>query len=302
MKLTLPYGKTGLEVELPDGADVYLPTPMPALQEPMEAVCRSLSQPIGSPPLRDLLRADRTVAIVVSDITRPVPNRVILPPVLQTIAEAGVPNRNVAVIVGTGMHRPMARGELVAMLGEEVVESYRIVNHDARDRSTLDRFVTDNGVEVWMNRDYLQAGFKLLTGFIEPHIFAGYSGGGKAVLPGLCGAETILANHGYDMLADHHATWCETERNPVFQDIRNTVLQTHPDFIVNVTLNEKQEITGVFSGETCAAHDAGIAQAAVQAVTPIPHLYDVAVSTNMGWPADLNIYQSMKGCWAAALQ
>jgi nickel-dependent lactate racemase len=120
------------------------------------------------------------------------------------------------------------------------------------------------------------------------------------VLPALCGAESILSNHGFAMLNDPHATWCEAESNPIFQDIRSIALATRPSFIVNVTLNEKKETTGVFAGEPAAAHDAGIAQAARQALTPIPHLYDIVVATNMGWPADLNLYQSMKAMSVAA--
>jgi nickel-dependent lactate racemase len=239
------------------------------------------------------------VAIVISDITRPVPNRVLLPPILETIAAAGVPRERVSIICGTGMHRANSDEELTSMLGEEIVEGYRIVNHNARDRSTLTSIDVDGG-EFWLNRDYLEAGVTILTGFVEPHIFAGYSGGGKAVLPGLAGAEAILKNHGADMLFHPRSTWCCAEGNPIFEQIRRVALATQPAFTVNVTLNEKKEITGVFAGELAAAHDAGIAQAAAQALTAIPHLYDVVVSTNMGWPADINLYQSMKGMSVAA--
>ena len=301
MKVTLPYGRSDLDVELPDNVDVFLPVSTPTLPDPDSAVRHALAHPLNSRPLRDLVRPTDSVAIVISDITRPVPNRTLIPPILETLAAAGVPRDRVVIVNGTGMHRANSRDELAIMLGEEVVDNYRIINHDARDRSTL-VYLPANGrsAEVRVNRDYLEADLKILTGFIEPHIFAGYSGGGKAILPGICGAETILSNHSFAFLADPNATWCRADDNPLFQDIRKVALATRPSFIVNVTLNEKKVITGVFAGEMVAAHDAGIAQAARQALKPIPHLYDIAVTTNMGWPADLNLYQSMKGMSVAA--
>ncbi len=151
-----------------------------------------------------------------------------------------------------------------------------------------------------MNRRYLEAEVRILTGFVEPHLFAGYSGGGKAVLPGVSGAEIVMSNHGAGMLGHPKATWCVTEGNPIFEEMRDIALLTHPTFSVNVTLNERREITGVFAGELVAAHDAGIAQAERQYLRPIPHLFDIVVSTNMGYPADLNLYQSVKGMSVAA--
>jgi len=296
MKLHLPYGKNGLDVVLPDYADVFLPAATPPLADPVAAVREALVTPVNSRPLRELLRPSDTAALVISDITRPVPNRVIIPPVLETLANAGVPRERTKIIVSTGMHRPSTKDEIESMLGAEIAGAYPIINHVARDESTLAFLETTNrGTEVWLNRDYLSADVKVLTGFIEPHIFAGFSGGGKAVLPGLAGAKTILHNHSYEMLAHPQSKWCVAKGNPIFEESRKVALATRPAFLLNVTQNERQEITGVFAGEMSAAHDAGIAQAARQALTPIPHLYDIAVVTNMGWAADLNLYQSMKG-------
>jgi len=296
MKVHLPYGKNGLDVVLPDYADVFLPAHSPPVSDPNAAVREALLSPIKSRPLRELVRPGDSVAVVISDITRPAPNRVIIPPILETLAGAGVPRERVKIIVGTGMHRPSTRDELETMLGAEVVEAYPIVDHVARDESTLAFLeTTKRGIEVWLNRDYLSASVKILTGFIEPHIFAGFSGGGKAVLPGVAGAKTILRNHSYEYLANPRSKWCVTDGNPIFEEARSVALASRPTFLLNVTQNERQEITGVFAGETAAAHDAGIAQAARQALTPVPHLFDIAVATNMGWAADLNLYQSMKG-------
>ena len=301
MKVHLAYGRDGLDVELPDSADILLPQRTRALPEPQAAVREALRQPIGSRPLSELLRPSDRVAIVISDMTRPVPNRVLLPPILETAAAAGIPREQVVIVNGTGMHRADTRDELLAMVGQEILDSYRIAQHDARDRGSLAFVATSaRGVEVGVNAEYLRADVRILTGFVEPHIFAGYSGGGKAVLPGIAGADIIMSNHGVDMLNHPKATWCETEGNPIFEQMRDVALATHPAFLVNVSLNAKKEITGVFAGEMVAAHEAGMAQAARQALHPISHPYDVVVTTNMGYPADISLYQAVKGASAAA--
>jgi nickel-dependent lactate racemase len=151
-----------------------------------------------------------------------------------------------------------------------------------------------------MNRRYLEAGVKIVVGFVEPHLFAGYSGGGKGLMPAIAGAGAVMANHGADMLAHPKATWCVTGGNPVFEEQRDLALLTKPSFLLNVTLNTERAITGVFAGELVAAHEAGIAQAERQYVRPVPRAYDIVVSTNMGYPADLNLYQSVKGMSVAA--
>ena len=296
MKVHLPYGKNGLDVDLPDHADVFLPPSVDPLADPEAAIHRALVEPIGSPPLRDLIRPFDSVAIVISDITRPVPNRLLVPPLLDTIGEAGVARENVVIIVGTGLHRASTPEERSMMLGEEIARTYRIIDHDARDESTLEYAgKTARGADIRVNRDYLNADIKILTGFIEPHIFCGYSGGGKAVLPGVSGAKTIIQHHSYAMLAHPRSSWCQAQGSPTFDESREAALLTKPDLLLNVTLDEKKQVTGVFAGEMVAAHDAGIAQVARQSLTPIDRLYDIVVTTNMGWAADINLYQGMKG-------
>jgi nickel-dependent lactate racemase len=301
MKVHLGYGEHGLDVELPDGTVVLEPSRTPALADPRAAVAEAIERPIGSAPLRQLVRAGDKVAIVVSDLTRPVPNRVLLPPILETVHAAGVPRADVLIIIGTGMHRAGTPEETERVLGPEIASMYEWVNHLSRDKSTL-KFLTKSarGAEVWMNRRYLEADVKIVTGFVEPHLFAGYSGGGKGVLPGVAGTEAVMSNHAADMLGHPKATYCVGEGNPIFEEQRDIALLTKPSLLVNVTLNEKREITAVFAGELVAAHDAGIAQAERQYVREIPHPFDIAVSTNMGYPADLLLYQSVKGMAVAA--
>ncbi len=297
----LAYGESGLDVELPEGALVLEPERVPALRDPARAVAGAVAAPLDSPPLRDLVRPEDRVAVVVSDVTRPVPNRLLLPPILDAVHAAGVPRERVVIIIGTGLHRAGTDEEEERVLGPEIRASYEVVNHVARDKSTLEYLTTTaRGVEVLLNRRYLEADVRIVTGFVEPHIFAGYSGGGKAVLPGVAGADIVMNNHGADMLAHPNATWCQTDGNPIFEEVRDVALLSRPSFCLNVTLNERREVTGVFAGELLAAHAAGIAQAERQYVRAIPHLFDIVVSTNMGYPADLNLYQSVKGISVAA--
>ena len=304
MKVQLAYGEHGLEVELPDSAVVLEPKRVAALTDPHRAVAEAIERPLGAPPLRELVRAGDgstslttgRVAIVVSDITRPVPNRLLLPPVLDVVHAAGVPRERIVIVIGTGMHRASTADEVQRIVGPEIAASYEVVNHDGRDKRTLSYVTTTSrGVEVWMNRRYLEAEVRIVTGFVEPHLFAGYSGGGKGVLPGVAGAEIVMSNHGADMIGHPKATWCVTEGNPIFEEQRDVALLTRPTFCLNVTLNERREITGVFAGELVAAHDAGIARAEEQYVSSIEQPFDIVLSTNMGYPADLNLYQSVKG-------
>src|ERR1700675_2155355 len=225
MKVHLAYGEHGLDVELPDDTFVLEPPRVPGLADAHRAVAEAIERPIGSPPLRQLIRSGDRVAIVVSDLTRPVPNRILLPPILEAVHAAGVPRENVVIIIGTGMHRPSTPEEMRRILGPEIASSYEVINHVARDKSTL-KFLTKSarGVEVWMNRRYLEADVRIVTGFVEPHLFAGYSGGGKGVLPGVAGTEIVMSNHAADMLGHPNATYCVGEGNPIFEEMRDIAL------------------------------------------------------------------------------
>ena len=247
------------------------------------------------------MRATDTVAIVVSDITRPVPNELLLRPLLETVHDAGVGRENVVIVIGTGMHRRSTPDEVERIVGREIATSYEVIDHVARDKPSLKLLTTTaRGVEVWINRRYLEADVRIVTGFVEPHLFAGYSGGGKGVLPGVAGTEIVMANHAAEMIGHPNATFCIGEGNLIFEEQRDVALLTKPSLLLNVTLNAGREITGVFAGELIAAHDAGIAQANRQYVRAIPHPFDIVVTTNMGYPSDILLYQSVKGICAAA--
>ncbi len=223
MKIDLAYGKRGLRVDLPDHAHVLAPADVPALPDPSAAVREALRRPIGCPPLPELMRPGDSVAIVFSDITRPTPNHILIPALLEELAEAGIDRRSITLINGLGMHRVNTPEELESMLGRDVVEGFRIVQHDSEDGGGLTYLMTNQrGARVSINRHYMQAQVKILTGLVEPHIFAGYSGGGKAVLPGIDGAEAVMSNHSGAMVGHPKSTWCSVEGNPIYREMRET--------------------------------------------------------------------------------
>ncbi|NPV47879.1 MAG: nickel-dependent lactate racemase [Armatimonadetes bacterium] len=304
MRLTLRYGRNGLDVTLPDRnvAHVLHLNPLPPLLHPRQAVMEGLRQPIGAPPLAELAHGRRDAAIVISDLTRPVPNALILPPILETLAEAGLPPERVLLLVATGLHRGNTPDELAEMLGPEIMASgVRIENHAARDAgSHLDLGRSPRGIPVQVDRRYVEADLKVLTGLIEPHLMAGYSGGRKAICPGLCGVETVLAWHSPPMLDPPEACagnlWC----NPVHEEaLAIADLAGGADFIVNVVLDEARQVTGVFCGDMREAHLAGMEQAERQAKVVVPEAVDIVVTTSAGYPLDLTFYQGVKGMLAA---
>lgn len=303
MRLKLAYGREGLWIDLPDDAPVTVIEPqfVPGLPDEKEAIVEALRSPLGTPPLRDLVQPDDTVAVVFSDLTRPMPNDRVLPVLLSELALAGVPDERIVLINALGTHRPQTEGELVRMLGQELVSRYRIVQHNAWDDENLVE-VTRNraGRPVRVNRVYLEAKVRILTGFIEPHFFAGFSGGPKAVLPGISDIEAIMDNHGATMIADPNATWTMTEGNPIWEEMLAVAQSTSPAFILNVTLNQEREITGVFAGDLVAAHRAGADFVRRTARRAVPQPFDIVITSNSGYPLDLNLYQAVKGMSAAA--
>ena len=299
--IRLAYGRTGLNVAFPDAAELIAPHEQPPLADPPAAVRAALRAPIAGAPLADLIAPGQSVAIVTSDLTRPVPNELLLDALLETLHAAGVAAEDVLIINGTGMHRGNTDEELVEMYGEEIVRRYRIVNHDSRETAALRQIATDpRGEPVLIRRDYLDADLRIVTGFIEPHLFAGYSGGGKGVMPGIAGRETVMSNHSASMVGHPNATFGISEGNPIFEEMRRFALLAGPCFLLNVTMDAEQRVTGVFAGELVAAHDAGIEHCRRQAIVEIDEPYDVVVTSNGGYPADLDLYQSVKGIAVAA--
>ena len=297
--MNLAYGRTGLSISVPDDAMVIEPQHLEGLKDERAAVVAAMRDPIGAPPLRESVNASGRVAIVISDITRPTPNHKLVPWILAELEH--VPRKNFIIINGVGSHRPNTRDELIAMLGRDVVDTVAIENHDAFAPEKLMRVGRNSyGSEVFFNKTYVESDFKIVTGFIEPHFFAGFSGGPKGIQPGISGIQTILDFHNARMISDPRSTWGVLEGNPVQESATQSCLMSKPDFMVNVTLNGRKEITQVFAGDVIGAHRKGCAFVKQLAMCAVDRPFDVVITTNAGYPLDQNLYQTVKGMSAAA--
>jgi nickel-dependent lactate racemase len=274
---------------------------VPGLPDETAELRESLRNPIDRPPLAELVGPGDSVIVVHTDITRATPNDRILPILLAELEGAGVARKDIALMNGLGTHRSQTANELRAMLGDFIYDNYRCLQHDCKDDENLISLgVTSLGNPVRVNRTYLAADVRILTGFIEPHFFAGFSGGPKAILPSLAGAESVFSNHGISMIAHPKASWGITEGNLIWEEMREVALRTRPTFLLNVALNARREITGVFAGDMLAAHAAGCTFVRERAMVGVDEPYDIVVTTNSGYPLDQNLYQSVKGMSAAS--
>ena len=300
VEVDLAYGRTGLRVALPaDRTTVIAPLARDAAADPAAVLRDALRHPVAGPPLRDRVRPGQSVAVSICDATRPQPRREMVTALLDELA--GIAGRDaLTLLVATGTHRANTDRELRAMLGDDLVDTMRIVNHDSRDRSMLRDRGTVNGVPVRLNRHWVDADVRITTGFVEPHFFAGFSGGPKLVAPGLAGLETVLALHNARRIGDERAVWGVCEGNPVHDDVRAIAAATGVDYAFDVLLNRRQEIIAAFGGDLPAMHAAAREAARVTSMRPVDGLFDVVVTTNSGFPLDQNLYQSVKGISAAA--
>lgn len=298
MQTSLLYGKQHLEVNVPDDAFIIEPNHLPALEDQNQGVRDALRDPIDTPPLKSMAKASDKVAIVISDITRPTPNHILVPLLIEELSH--IPHEQFVIINGTGTHRDQTEEELVGMLGQWVVDNIRIINNHCHEKEELVNLGRSTfGCDIYLNKEYVEADFRINTGFIEPHFFAGFSGGPKGIMPGIAGIETIMTFHNARMIGDPKSTWGNMEDNPVQNMTREINRVCPPDFLLNVTLNGDKDITGVFAGELFAAHEKGCAFTKEHAMIQCEERYDVVITTNSGYPLDQNLYQAVKGMSAA---
>jgi lactate racemase len=300
MRLRLDYGTDGLDVDLPhEHVTVIEPVPRAAAADPRETLLQAIRAPLERPPLRELVRSGQRVAISVCDITRAQPRAETLRALFEEMPQ--IRPEDITILIATGTHRTNTAPELERMLGRDIVGRYRVVNHDSRDPSTLGRVgVTSTGVDVFLNREWLDADVRITTGFVEPHFFAGFSGGPKMVAPGLAGLKTVMTLHDVHHIGHPLATWGVTEGNPVHDDVREIARMVPAHFSVDVTLNREQKITAAFAGNMFAEHRAACAHVKATAMRQVPAPFDVVLTTNSGYPLDQNLYQAVKGMSAAA--
>jgi len=294
MRARLLCGEKTVGLELPDSVESLEMEPLKPLPDPTGAVRRALAKPIESPALEVLARGRKNACVVISDITRPVPNKVILPPLLDALVESGLSKHNITLLIATGMHRPNLGEELGYMLGREIVDNYNIVNHYCRKPEEYRKIDEIDAAPIEINNVYLDADLKILTGLIEPHFYAGYSGGRKAILPGISSFETMKFMHSYKMIDHPKVTNCLLEGNPFHEyGIRVTEL-VGADFILNVVINKEREVAGVFAGHYNHAHLAGCDLVYKHAAVPLDNRFDMVITSGGGYPLDATFYQISK--------
>jgi nickel-dependent lactate racemase len=296
--VALAYGRQGLSIQVPDDAAVILPTELPGLPDEQAGVRHALDHPVAGPPLAQLAPGARRVVVVFPDLTRPMPNRTVLPPLLGELARLGVPDDRITLLCATGTHRQATEAEMVELIGPDLVERYALVDHRS-DGADHVRVGAVDGVPILLQRQYVEADARLITGFVEPHFFAGFSGGPKAVCPGLAATETILEAHHPRRIADDRATFVTRHGNPVHDFVRAAVALAPPHLSLDVTINRARQVTAAFAGSLSETHDAACAFARASAVQEVVAPFDVVVSTNGGHPLDRNLYQAVKGMAAA---
>ena len=299
MNIRLDYGRQGLDFAAPEGAEVLEMADTKGLDRVEERLDQALAEPLGTARLSELAEGRTDACIVISDITRPVPNAVILPPILRILEQRGIPREKITILVGTGLHRPNEGDELVTLVGERIAADYRIVNHRARARETLTHLgTTTGGAPVWIDTLYLEADLKIATSLIEPHLMAGYSGGRKAICPGLMGVDTMRVLHGPKLLGHPRAAEGIIDGNPFHQQALEVAKMAGVDLTLNVAMNANREITGIFCGELEQAHAAGVRFVEERSGATIEQPVDIAVTTAAGFPLDLTYYQAIKGLTA----
>lgn len=300
MKVQLAYGQGYLPVEFPEErTTVIQPSHIPGLKDERRAVLEAVENPISSRPLREWIKSGDHVCILFTDITRATPNDRLIPWLLDYLAD--IPRDKITLINQLGTHRPNTPSELEQMLTPAVTRNYRVLNHEPENRAALVQFgVTRSGAPALLNRHFVEADVRLVTGFIEPHFFAGFSGGPKGIMPGVAGLETVVSNHGAKNIGDPNSTFGVTNGNPIWEEMRDMALRAGPSFLLNVSLNEQRQITGVFAGDLIAAHKAGCEFVRKSAMQKFDAPFDIVVTTNSGYPLDLNLYQAVKGMSAGA--
>jgi nickel-dependent lactate racemase len=291
----LRYGTGRMGVNLPPDAMVLQGPPIPAIGDPAGALRRAAESPAGSLPLAQIIRTKRpkSVAITISDITRPVPNEPIITALLETLNANGVADKQVVVIIGTGMHRASTAVERQIMLGEQLLSRVEVIDHIADDTASHARVSDDPPVSV--NRRFVEADLKIVTGLIEPHFMAGYSGGRKGVCPGLVDLQTVQRFHGYKTMGDRRSVEGNLEGNLCHEESLRVARLVGVDFLVNVAITHDREIAGVYAGEMEAAHAVGCRQVAEWTTVRVAEPFDLVITSAGGFPLDGNFYQSVKG-------
>lgn len=302
MQIKMRYGHGTLPINIPDNnlAGILETSESEPLENADAAVQQAIAEPIASPALAELARGRDSACIVISDVTRPVPNQIILPPMLKTLEASGIPREKITILIATGIHRPNEGEELEGMVGRFIMETYRIRNHFSQDPGTHAYLgKTANGTPVHIDKTYLAADLKVITGLIEPHLMAGYSGGRKAICPGLASVETMKIMHGPHLMEHPKSAVGILDGNPFHEEATEIALMAGVDFNLNVAIDKARRITGVFAGDMVTSHRVGAQFVENQAKATLPEPVDAVVVSSAGHPLDTTFYQAIKGLLAA---
>jgi nickel-dependent lactate racemase len=303
MRVDLSFGKTGILVELPDGFHYRLLEARSAqpLGDAPAAIEQAMDKPVAAPPLREMARGKASAAISVCDITRPAPNRQVLPPLLERLDRAGIPRNGITILVATGLHRPATEAEIAEIVGPEIADAYHVVNHNARELSEHRHLgTTASGTPVHIDERFMAADLHITVGFIEPHLMLGFSGGRKLVAPGLAARQTIEVLHSPKFMRDPWAVEGSIEENALHRELLEIARMARHDFIVDVALARDRRIAGVFAGHPEEAHRQGVQFVSRVMLELVDEPVDAVVTSAAGYPLDMTFYQSIKGITASA--
>ena len=300
-EIRIPYGKGSQTLRVAEerlNAVIDAKHPEGSGEKQEDLVRQALENPIGTPRLRELVKGKQKILVITSDHTRPVPSRVTMPLLLKEIRE-GNPEAAITILIATGMHRPTTRDELIAKMGEDIVNNEEVVVHVAADMDKMAFFGTlPSGGELWLNHRVKDADLVVSEGFIEPHFFAGFSGGRKSILPGVASAKTVLYNHNSVFIRSENARQGRLDGNPIHRDMLFAAQQAGLAFVLNVIINDEKKVIAAFAGDQEQAHRTGCKRCEeMSRQTPVTA--DIAVTSNGGYPLDQNVYQSVKGMTAA---
>lgn len=303
MKIQLAYDKSGMEIEVPSGVrtKVLEPRSASAVPDPAEAIAEALRNPIGTAPLEQLAAGKRSAVIAVCDITRPAPNRLVLPHVTAALEAGGIPRLDIRILIATGLHREATPAELDEIVGPEMLARYQTFSHRAREEAEqLYRGDTSSGTKVFIDRRFVEADLHITLGFIEPHLMAGFSGGRKLIAPGCAGETTIKRLHSPHFMRDTQVTEGRYPDNPLHRDLLEIAKLAGHDFMLDVALTRDRKIAAVFAGEPEAAHAEGVRFVRESTMAVVDEPVDAVITTSGGYPLDLTYYQAIKGATAAA--
>jgi nickel-dependent lactate racemase len=298
--MKLDYGKEGLDIKIESEWNVNIFEPLKQLpfENPIEKIKESINNPIGSIPLNEIIKKKKnlnSVCVVVSDSTRPVPSNLILEALIEELSNSGIRDNQITILIATGLHRSSYEKELTQIIGKNLKSRLKVINHIAIDKKSMVKVkISDDIGSIFINKAYYNADLKILTGYVEPHFFFGFSGGCKSIVPGIVGAETIQSNHSAKNINSAYARFGIYKQNPLHKNAVDIARKVGVDFIINVCINEQHKIVYEAAGNFEKAHEKLVEYQLKHIFKPINDLYDIIICGNGGYPLDRNLYQAVK--------